>query len=250
MKILLIFLVVILGITALSPAIDESINVKGENVTAVPENTSTPAPIKPSERALKASLGIFLLLNEEEEDSLLSKYSESKDIKEAITNLALFLDSDNTKLDEAEKIIFGNDTSNSYSDYDNSENSSDSYVESGKSYGGSGGSNSSTNKSLKYNAFNNSWEYAGEDENLKYNAFEDKWEYVEDDESPRYNAFEDKWEFAESDESTRYNAFEDKWEYASDDSVTRYNAFEDKWETTSSDSSLKYNAFENTWSYE
>jgi hypothetical protein len=31
--------------------------------------------------------------------------------------------------------------------------------------------------SLKYNTFENKWDYAGEDDSLKYNALENEWEY-------------------------------------------------------------------------
>lgn len=211
------------------------------------EASPTPTPNEASERALRASVGLFLLLNEEQGKVYLEQFSEKKDAKEAITNLALFLDSDNTKLNEVENLIssFNSTDSYPYTDDSYSNNYSDDSNNSNWS-----GSSYSDNKSLRYNSFNNSWEYAGEDERLKYNAFENDWEYASDDELTRYNAFENRWEFAGSDESTKYNAFENTWEYAPEDSTTRYNAFENKWEITSPDSSLKYNAFENTWSYE
>lgn len=214
--------------------------------------TSTPTPKEPSERALKASIGVFLLVNGELEQSYIDKYSDNNDIEEAIKNLALALDSDNAKLIEVEDIIASIGSSDNYSNYDY--DSSDNYTYGNETpdnnYGSGGGSNYGSDKSLKYNSFSNTWEYAGEDESLKYKAFENEWEYAGSDESTRYNAFENEWEFAGSDESTKYNAFENTWEYAPSDSVTKYNSFENKWETTSPDSSLKYNSFENTWSYE
>lgn len=109
---------------------------------------------------------------------------------------------------------------------------------------------SESNKSLKYNPYNSSWEYAGEDESLKYNAFEREWEYAADDERTQYNSFEKEWEYAKDDESLKYNAFEKTWEYAEDDSTTKYNPYESKWEIAAPDSNLKYNYFERTWSYE
>ncbi|MDP3982767.1 MAG: hypothetical protein Q8Q65_01685 [bacterium] len=109
---------------------------------------------------------------------------------------------------------------------------------------------SESNKSLKYNPYNSTWEYARDDESLKYNAFEDQWEYASNDETTKYNAFEDKWEYADENESTKYNAFENTWEYAEDDSTTKYNPYESKWEITNPGSTLKYNYFERTWGYE
>ena len=109
---------------------------------------------------------------------------------------------------------------------------------------------SKSNKSLKYNPYNSTWEYAGDDESLKYNAFEREWEYAADDERTQYNSFEKEWEYAKDDESLKYNAFEKTWEYAEDDSTTKYNPYESKWEITDPDSELKYNYFERTWSYE
>jgi len=208
--------------------------VLGETYETEKTTTPTPTPKEPSERALRASVGVFLLVNDELEQSYLDKYSENNDIKEAIKNFALGLDSDNAKLNEVERIISSVDSSSSYSDY--SYNTSDGYSYgnevSDNSNGSNGGSSYGSNKSLKYNSFSNRWEYSGENESLQYNAFENEWE------------------FAGSNESTKYNAFENTWEYAPDDSVTKYNSFENKWEITNPNSSLEYNAFENTWSYE
>lgn len=225
--------------------------VYGETYEFQQANATT-TPKEPSERALRASVGVFLLVNDEQEQAYLDKFSDDNDIKEAVKNLALALDSDSTKLIEVERIISSVDSSSSYSDYsyDTSDDYSYGNEVSDNSYGSSGGSSYGSNKSLRYNSFSNSWEYAGENESLQYNAFEDEWEYAGDDESTKYNAFENEWEFAGSDESTKYNAFENTWEYAPDDSITKYNSFENKWEITSPDSSLEYNAFENTWSYE
>jgi hypothetical protein len=51
--------------------------------------------------------------------------------------------------------------------------------------------------SLKYNTFENKWDYAGEDDSLKYNALENEWDYAGDDDSLKYNTFENKWEYAD-----------------------------------------------------
>lgn len=111
-------------------------------------------------------------------------------------------------------------------------------------------SDSESNKSLKYNPYNSTWEYAGDDESLKYNAFEKQWEYAADDERTQYNSFEKEWEYAKDDENLKYNAFEKTWEYAENDSTTKYNPYESKWEIADPDSELKYNPFSRTWGYE
>ncbi|MBA7535699.1 hypothetical protein ES705_27957 [subsurface metagenome] len=67
------------------------------------------------------------------------------------------------------------------------------------------------------------------DSNLKYNSFEDKWEYASPGSTLKYNVFEDKWEFSTPEESVKYNAFENKWEYAPSGSVLKYNPFADSW---------------------
>lgn len=60
---------------------------------------------EPSERALKASIGAFILMNDEQRQPYIDEFSENNDTKEAIRNLAMFLDADETKLDKIEKII-------------------------------------------------------------------------------------------------------------------------------------------------
>jgi len=66
----------------------------------------------------------------------------------------------------------------------------------------------------------------------------------------KYNSFENKWEFASSKDQTKYNPFENKWSYESNESSFKYNAFENKWEYAKPGSTLKYNPFSNSWSYE
>jgi len=112
------------------------------------------------------------------------------------------------------------------------------------------GPGSYSQSQLKYNAFSNRWEYAGEDAELKYNAFENRWQYAPEDASVRYNVFDDRWQYARDEDSLQYNAFENKWDYGSDNSSLDYNSFENRWERTEPGESLQYNAFENTWSYE
>lgn len=103
---------------------------------------------------------------------------------------------------------------------------------------------------LKFNPFQNSWQYANKKDVLKYNVFEKNWEYTEPESQTKYNAFEDKWEFAIPEEQIKFNAFESEWSYESKDSSMKYNPFENKWEYAKPDSSIKYNPFENTWGYE
>lgn len=111
------------------------------------------------------------------------------------------------------------------------------------------GGYSSSQSELKYNPFQNKWEYAPPDSSLKFNPFESKWEFATPDESVQYNTFENKWEFASPEENTKYNPFENKWSYESDESSLKYNAFESKWEYAKPGSILKYNPFSNSWSY-
>jgi hypothetical protein len=103
---------------------------------------------------------------------------------------------------------------------------------------------------LKFNPFQNRWQYTNKDDVLKYNVFESNWEYTEPESKTKYNAFEDKWEFAIPEERIKYNAFESEWSYESKDSTMKYNPFENKWEYAKPGSSIKYNPFENTWGYE
>ena len=85
---------------------------------------------------------------------------------------------------------------------------------------------------------------------LKYNSFEDKWEFAMPNENPKYNAFESKWEFASSEDKNKYNPFENKWSYEKPNSDLKFNPFQNKWEYAPSGSVLKYNAFSDSWSYE
>ena len=112
------------------------------------------------------------------------------------------------------------------------------------------GGYSSSQSELKYNPFQNKWEYAPPNSSLKFNPFENKWEFAMPDESVKLNSFENKWEFASPEENTKYNPFENKWSYESDESSLKYNAFENKWEYAKPGSTLKYNPFSNSWSYE
>jgi hypothetical protein len=112
------------------------------------------------------------------------------------------------------------------------------------------GGYSSSQSELKFNPFQNKWEYAPPNSALKFNPFESKWEFAMPDESVKLNSFENKWEFASPEENTKYNPFENKWSYESDESSLKYNAFENKWEYAKPGSTLKYNPFSNSWSYE
>lgn len=112
------------------------------------------------------------------------------------------------------------------------------------------GGYSSSQSELKFNPFQNKWEYAPPNSSLKFNSFESKWEFATPDESVKLNSFENKWEFASPEENTKYNPFENKWSYESDESSLKYNAFENKWEYAKPGSILKYNPFSNSWSYE
>jgi len=112
------------------------------------------------------------------------------------------------------------------------------------------GGYSSSQSELKFNPFQNKWEYAPPNSSLKFNPFESKWEFAMPDESVKLNSFENKWEFASPEENTKYNPFENKWSYESDESSLKYNAFENKWEYAKPGSTLKYNPFSNSWSYE
>jgi hypothetical protein len=112
------------------------------------------------------------------------------------------------------------------------------------------GGYSSSQSELKFNPFQNKWEYAPPDSSLKFNPFENKWEFAMPDESVKLNSFENKWEFASPEENTKYNPFENKWSYESDESSLKYNAFENKWEYAKTGSALEYNPFSNSWSYE
>jgi len=112
------------------------------------------------------------------------------------------------------------------------------------------GGYSSSQSELKFNPFQNKWEYAPPNSSLKFNPFESKWEFAMPDDSVKLNSFENKWEFASPEENTKYNPFENKWSYESDESSLKYNAFENKWEYAKPSSTLKYNPFSNSWSYE
>jgi hypothetical protein len=112
------------------------------------------------------------------------------------------------------------------------------------------GGYSSSQSELKFNPFQNKWEYAPPNSSLKFNPFESKWEFAMPDESVKLNSFENKWEFASPEENTKYNPFENKWSYESDESSLQYNTFENKWEFAKPGSILKYNPFSNSWSYE
>lgn len=112
------------------------------------------------------------------------------------------------------------------------------------------GGYSSSQSELKFNPFQNKWEYAPPNSSLKFNPFESKWEFAMPDDSVKLNSFENKWEFASPEENTKYNPFENKWSYESDESSLKYNAFENKWEYAKPGSILKYNPFSNSWSYE
>jgi len=112
------------------------------------------------------------------------------------------------------------------------------------------GGYSSSQSELKFNPFQNKWEYAPPNSSLKFNPLESKWEFAMPDESVKLNSFENKWEFASPEENTKYNPFENKWSYESDESSLKYNAFENKWEYAKPGSTLKYNPFSNSWSYE
>jgi len=112
------------------------------------------------------------------------------------------------------------------------------------------GGYSSSQSELKFNPFQNKWEYAPPNSSLKFNPFESKWEFAMTDDSVKLNSFENKWEFASPEENTKYNPFENKWSYESDESSLKYNAFENKWEYAKPSSTLKYNPFSNSWSYE
>lgn len=68
---------------------------------------------------------------------------------------------------------------------------------------------------LKFNPFQNSWQYANKNDVLKYNVFENKWEYSEPESRTKYNPFESKWEFAIPEEQIKFNAFESEWSYES-----------------------------------
>lgn len=103
---------------------------------------------------------------------------------------------------------------------------------------------------LKYNTFEDKWEYASPDSTLNYNVFENKWEFAKPNEKPKFNPLEDKWEFASPEDKVKYNPFEDKWSYENPNNNIKYNPFQNKWEYTPSNSVLKYNPFENSWSYE
>ena len=48
---------------------------------------------------------------------------------------------------------------------------------------------------LRYNYFDNTWEYAPDSYRLQYNYFDDEWEYAPDDSELRYNYFDDTWEY-------------------------------------------------------
>ena len=48
---------------------------------------------------------------------------------------------------------------------------------------------------LKYNSFNNSWEYAHPDSQLKYNSFNNSWEYAQPDSQLKYNSFTNSWSY-------------------------------------------------------
>ncbi len=103
---------------------------------------------------------------------------------------------------------------------------------------------------IKYNPFQNKWEYAPPNSSLKFNTLEGKWEYALPDESVKFNPMESKWEFASPEENTKYNPYENKWSYESDESGLKYNPYENRWEYAKPGSTLKYNPFSNSWSYE
>jgi len=86
--------------------------------------------------------------------------------------------------------------------------------------------------------------YTTSQSELKYNSFEDKWEYAPPGSTPKYNVFENKWEFATPNENPKFNAFESKWEFSSPEDKTKYNPFEDKWSYENPNSNLKYNPFQ------
>ncbi len=115
-------------------------------------------------------------------------------------------------------------------------------IESGFSY-------TTSQSELKYNSFEDKWEYAPPGSTPQYNAFEDKWEFAMPDEKVKFNTFESKWEFAMPNENPKFNAFESKWEFSSPEDKTKYNPFEDKWSYEKPNSNLKFNPFENKWEY-
>lgn len=203
------------------------------------ETLQTPLIVAPSKRAMEASVGLYLIIGDEGRKDFLRRFDNENDQPAtAIRQAALVLDADGEKLSKVELLL--------------TQGSRQKSVESGSSNADvyTNSFDEAVEKSLKYNTFENRWEYAGDDESLQYNIFENHWEYASDDETTQYNALEDKWEYAGDDESLQYNTFENTWEYAPDDSTTKYNALEDKWEITSEDSQIKYNPFSNTWSYE
>jgi len=47
---------------------------------------------------------------------------------------------------------------------------------------------------LKYNPFENKWDYERPNAQLQYNPFENKWDYGRPETTPLYNPFTNKWE--------------------------------------------------------
>jgi ABC-type cobalt transport system substrate-binding protein len=105
------------------------------------------------------------------------------------------------------------------------------------------------NWQLKYNPFDNKYQYASPDSQLKYNPFDNKYQYASPDSQLKYNSFDNKYRYASPDSQLKYNSFDNKYQYASPDSQLKYNSFDNKYQYASPDSQLKYNPFDNKYQY-
>ena len=52
---------------------------------------------------------------------------------------------------------------------------------------------------------------------LRYNYYEDRYEYADKDDKLRYNYYEDKYEYAREDDKLKYNYYEQEYSYEEDD---------------------------------
>lgn len=71
-----------------------------------------------------------------------------------------------------------------------------------------------------------------QDAELRYNRWEDEWEYAAPDAELRYNHHEDQWEYADPYADLRYNYWEDVWEHIKTDNVFEYSdsvLFQNNW---------------------
>ncbi len=102
---------------------------------------------------------------------------------------------------------------------------------------------------LKYNPFDNNWQWTNPQAELQYNPHTNTWDFTASGQFLQYNPHSGSWEWGSEKAGLQYNPHSNQWSVEEPGSELKYNPFENKWQYAPQESQLSYNPFTGKWEY-